>query len=249
MSIDVPDHDPILLDLGTGVRYFGLDWPDDAPFHGDCLLTHLHWDHVQGLPFFPPLNRADARLDVYAPRQDDGRSICDVVLEFINPPLFPVGVADLPAEVVFRDVGDDRFSLGDVEVTSRLIPHIGPTCGYRVEYDGAALAYVSDHQQPGVGCYDISDAVIELCSDVDVLIHDAQFTDEEFVQKPDWGHCTIDFAIRVALACRVKTLVLYHHDPQHHDDQLDALVAAARAHDARLEVIGAREGLSLHIGP
>jgi phosphoribosyl 1,2-cyclic phosphodiesterase len=118
-----------VLDLGTGLRYFGLGLPEDAPFRGTCLLSHLHWDHVQGLPFFTPLLRHDSELDIYAPAPDGGASLDDVMWRTINPPLFPVGLDAFPGRVTFHPVTDQQFAIGEVQVMSRLIPHVGPRAG------------------------------------------------------------------------------------------------------------------------
>ncbi len=249
MSVAVPGHDPILLDLGTGARYFGIDWPADRPFHGTCLASHLHWDHIQGLPFFPPLLRPGNRLDLHAPVQPGDASVDDVISQALRPPLFPVGVGDLPGSLVTHAHGDDDFAIGDVRVMSRLIPHVGSTLGYRIEWGGASVAYLSDHQQPGIGVFDATPNARELIAGVDVLIHDAQYTSEEFERKADWGHCTIEYACWIAREFGARTLVLFHHDPLHDDAQVDTLVEAANAYDDELTVIGAREGLTLRVAP
>jgi ribonuclease BN (tRNA processing enzyme) len=164
--------------------------------------------------------------------------------------LFPIGIDDFPGSIQFHDVADDRFTIGEVEVTSRLVPHLGNTCGYRLEWNGASLAYISDHQQTGTDRFQATDGARELCRDVDVLIHDSQYTAEEFEAKATWGHCTVEYAVWLAEECGVKTLVLYHHDPLHDDDQVDGFVAAARERGARsgLQVVGAREGATVHVG-
>jgi ribonuclease BN (tRNA processing enzyme) len=127
---------------------------------------------------------------------------------------------------------------------SRLIPHIGPTLGYRVEWNGRSVAYLSDHQQPRDGSFALSDGARELVEGVDLLIHDSQFTPAEFAQKADWGHCTIEYAIWVAEQSGVGTLALFHHDPGRTDDHLDdvARLASAQAADSGLKVIAAAEG-------
>ncbi len=250
VSIDVPDHDPILFDLGTGLRYFGNAWPCDTPFRGYCLLSHLHWDHVQGLPFFTPILRDGARFTVYAPSQEDGCSVADVIDKTICPPLFPIRVTDLPGAITFHDTSNDEFMIGDVQVMSRLIPHVGRTCGYRVEWNGGSVAYLSDHQQPGIGNFGIADGARDLCRNVDVLIHDAQYTVDEFAVKSTWGHCTVDYAVNLAAECGARTLVLFHHDPTHDDDYIDRLVeiANAQGNQRGVTVIAAREGLTLAVG-
>lgn len=248
VSVDVPGAPPIMLDLGTGARYFGLEFGAAEVFEGHCLLSHLHWDHVQGLPFFPPLLRPGNRLRIHAPRQESGVTVAEIVDTMLCPPLFPVGVGDFPSAIEFEAHGDDDFTIGPVEVMSRLIPHIGPTLGFRVSYGGASVAYLSDHQQPAVDVFAATANARELCQGVDVLIHDAQYTPDEFVRKSDWGHCTIDYARWLAEECEVGSLVLYHHDPTHDDEWLDRLVADAADRAGDLEVIGAREGSTVRVG-
>ena len=256
VSLDVPGAAPILFDLGTGLRYFGERLGADArPFRGTCLLSHLHWDHIQGLPFFTPLLCDGARVDVHAPNQDDGRTVAEVFADTIRPPLFPIDLALLPGTVAFHEVADDEFTIdggaaGDIRVTSRLIPHIGRTVGYRVEWRGATVAYLSDHQMPCDGSGAIGDGALELCRDADLVIHDAQYTPEEFAAKRDWGHCTSGFALDVAAEAGARRLALFHHDPSHGDDVLDRLVAeCARAGRERgVEVVGAAEGCTLVVG-
>jgi len=252
VSIDVPDADPIIFDLGTGLRYFGRTLSADDPFRGSCLLTHLHWDHIQGLPFFAPLLADGAHVTVYAPAQDSGCSVEQVFAETIKPPLFPVDLAVLPGTIEFHDLRNADFLIdggpaGDISVMSRSIPHVGHTLGYRVEWNGVSVAYLSDHQMPSDGSFGATDGALELCSDVDLLIHDSQYTDGEFAVKSDWGHCTMDFAVWMAAEAGARQLALFHHDPSHHDDQLDELVAAAATSGAAIgvSVFGAREGLTI----
>jgi phosphoribosyl 1,2-cyclic phosphodiesterase len=250
VSLAIPDQDPMLFDLGTGLRYYGLDCPSDEPFLGSCLLSHLHWDHIQGLPFFTPLLRDGAHLDVYAPTQPDGRPLGDVFGACLCPPTFPISIDAFPGTIHFHGVGDDSFKIGDVDVMSRVIPHVGTTCGYRVTWGGASVAYLSDHQQPGVDVFEMSEGARDLCQGADLLIHDAQYTAEEFRAKSTWGHCTVDYAVWLAAECGVKTLALYHHDPTHGDDVVDQFVDKANAHcgGSGLEIIGAREGLTVRVG-
>lgn len=249
VSAAIPGHDPILFDLGTGLRYFGVGWDQERTFRGTCFLSHLHWDHVQGLPFFTPLLRQGAHLDIYAPVQEDGSSPSGPLHDSIGPPLFPIGLEALPGSVDVHGVADDDWTIaGDVSVRSRLIPHVGHTLGYRVTWQGASVAYLSDHQQTGVTDYAISAGARDLCDGVDVLIHDAQYTHEEFLRKADWGHCTVDYALWVAQECGVRTLVLFHHDPMHDDELVDALAEAAQAVSDDVRVVAAREGLVLRVG-
>lgn len=250
VSVDVPGHDPILFDLGTGARYFGLQRDPEERFQGTCLISHLHWDHVQGLPFFPPILRPGSHLDFYAPVQEDGGSVGDAIRRSLCPPLFPVGLEALPGEVTFHAKGDEEFMIGDVSIMSRLIPHVGNTLGYRLEYGGASVAYLSDHQQPGVDVYEATDNALELCDGADVLIHDAQYSRDEFAMKATWGHCTTEYATWLGVTAGVKTLALFHHDPSRDDDAIDKALAAAKNSccDSGMQIVAAREGLTLHLG-
>lgn len=250
VAVDVPGEPPLFFDLGTGARYFGGTQPQDGTFRGTCLLSHLHWDHTQGLPFFSPLLQEGSRLDVYAPAQDDGRTVADVIGDVIRPPLFPVTVSQLPGEVRFHDTGDGEFHVGGIKVTSRLVPHVGPTLGYRIEWGGRSIAYLSDHQQPYDGSFSVSDGAREIAEGADLLIHDSQYTVHEFERKATWGHCTIDYAVWLAEHCDVGRLALFHHDPSRSDLALDEVArCAASAGRARgLDVFAASEGLVVEVG-
>lgn len=247
VSLEVAGEPPIVFDVGTGLRFFGLTQPTDGTFVGTALVSHLHWDHVQGLPFFTPIDRCGARLDVFAPVQAEG-GLAEVFDAFMRPPYFPVRARDLRGEIRFQEVDDGDVAIGNAKVRVRPVPHNGPTVGYRVEWDGVSVAYVSDHQQPLDGCLHIAESVLELCDGVDLLIHDAQFTPADFAEKPHWGHCTVDYAIAVAREAGVRTLALFHHDPSRTDADVDALVAAAREQAAAVgvdDVVAAAEGLTL----
>src|SRR5262249_44818993 len=156
-----------------------------------------------------------------------------------QPPYFPIRPDQLGAAITFQDTGDDDFAVGQAKVRSRWVRHTGPTLGYRVDINGASVAYISDH---GPGCRDDADdfvpqEVLELCDGVDLLIHDAQHTGEEYGPKRSWGHCTYDYAVHVAREAGVRTLALFHHDPGHTDT--DVAEIAKRAADASARVNGA----------
>jgi phosphoribosyl 1,2-cyclic phosphodiesterase len=252
VALEVDGAAPVLFDMGTGLRPYGARFPD--AFHGSVLLTHLHWDHVQGLPFFTPLHKEGATCDIYGPRQADG-PLGDVFAQMMCPPFFPITPSQLAGDVRFHGTGDDDFPIGTAKVRSRWVRHVGPTLGYRVDWNGVSVAYIPDH---GPGCCPddpddfVPQEMLELCDGVDVLIHDAQHTKAEYEAKRHWGHCTIDYAAHVARESGARNLVLFHHDPVHGDDAMDEILDFAGEESARIggpEVVAAYEGLELQVAP
>jgi len=251
VALEAPGHAPVVLDLGTGLRFWGETLDPHLPFVGSALLTHIHWDHVQGLPFFTPVLSPGARFDVYGPPQLQAGSLAEAFDEFIRPPFFPVNTHDLLGDIRFHDVWDVDLELDGAKVLVRPVPHLGLTSGYRVEMGGSTVAYVSDHQMPQDGSFAVADSVLALCEGVDLLIHDSQYTTEEFYGKPTWGHCTADFAVHVAREAGARRLALFHHDPTHHDEAVDSILAHARQlakGSAIAEVVAAYEGMVVSFG-
>ena len=251
VSVEARDHDPIIFDLGTGLRFFGESLDADEPLRALALVTHLHWDHVQGLPFFVPIHRPGSSLTVYG-RTEEG-TIDEAFRSFMRPPYFPVGPDDLLGDVKFVDAGHgDTIDWGRASIEVSDVPHTGATNGYRVEIDDVVIAYVSDHQQPVDGSDHIAQSVIDLCRGADLLIHDAQYESHEFEQKADWGHCTAEYAVRVAERAGARRLALFHHDPDHGDPIVDRMLAEARhlaAGTSVQEVLAAYEGLTISFEP
>jgi len=249
VSLHCGDEMPIVFDLGTGLRLWGDDLADQPDLEIHALVSHMHWDHVQGLPFFPPLHRADTKMHIHGPGHLD-ETMCAAFDRFMAPPFFPIRFAELPSSIDFHHDDGVGFAIGGAVVRSAPVPHTGLTHGYRVAIGGVTVVYVPDHQQPVDDPTFVDSQVLELCAGADVLIHDAQFTDDEFLARPNWGHCTIGYAVEVAAQAGVRNLVLFHHDPSHHDDQLDQMrdsiidEATARGIES---VITAAEGMKLRV--
>lgn len=256
--IEIPGADPIILDLGTGLRPYGESLVASGAavgWRGSVLLTHLHWDHVQGFPFFTPLHQLGSEVDIYGP--DHGEApLSEMVGRFICPPYFPITPAELGASVRFHDVTPGSFKIGEVVVTAVSVRHTGPTLAYRVDVGETSVVYMPDHG-PGCCALDADDFVpqdvIDLCDGADLLIHDAQHTLAEYPEKRHWGHSSVDYAVKVALSGRVRSLALFHHDPIHDDSEIDSIEAyaaeIANAVGTGLTVFAAREGLEVEIRP
>ncbi len=238
---------PIICDLGTGLRNWGENEPHDGSFAATALVTHFHFDHVQGLPFLSAADRPGARLDIYGPTEG-GLSVREMFTQFVRPPFFPVTIDQLRGSYNCHDVSDAVFSVDDAKVTSRPVPHVGVTLGYRIDADGTSVAYIPDHQAPNDMTF-IDAGVRELVVGVDLLIHDAQYDSNDWPTKAHWGHSTAEYALHVAKSCGAKALALFHHDPCRTDEHLDAATRQLAIEGAAfgVEVFAAKEGLSLDL--
>jgi phosphoribosyl 1,2-cyclic phosphodiesterase len=238
----------LVLDAGTGIRRMA-SLLNGQPFRGAILFGHLHWDHTQGLPFSPALDRADAEVDVFIPGQGDP---IEVLSRAMGPPHFPIEPHQLRGMWTFTSLEAGKHEIAGFSVLALDIPHKGGrTFGYRVTDPdgGASMAYLSDHWPislgPGPdGLGEYHDAVLELCTGVDVILHDAQYTAEELPGRVDFGHSAIEYAVGLSERTGARML-LYHHDPNRTDDQLDAVVAACAGHAPAVE--GAREEMVIDL--
>jgi phosphoribosyl 1,2-cyclic phosphodiesterase len=219
----------LLLDAGTGIRDVTA-LGDGTPFRGTILLTHLHWDHVQGLPFFAAGDRPDARVRVALPEQPDGADALSVLARAMSPPHFPIRPDGLQGDWTFTTIGPGETEAEGFSVVAHQIPHKGgTTLGYRISDRGTTLAYLPDHCPsalgPGpAGWGEYHPAALELADGADVLVHDAQLLPEDADQQ-DFGHAVADYALGLARRTGVRRTVLFHHHPDRTDDDLDALGA------------------------
>ena len=223
----------LVLDAGTGIRRLGASLAD---FTGrvDLLLTHLHMDHLQGLGFFAPVFRRDVELHIWGP-QSPTQSLRERLLRYLSPPLFPVRLRDLGPSVILHDVPPEPFQVGSLTILGRPVIHPGPTVGYRIEGSGCAMAYLPDHEPAlGLAAFPLEPAWTsghDIAADVDLLIHDAQYTEAEYAKRVGWGHSSIDQLWSFALQSRARSLMTFHHDPSHADDQLDEIVVVVELGD------------------
>jgi phosphoribosyl 1,2-cyclic phosphodiesterase len=236
VQVALNDGSTLVLDAGTGIRPLGLRMPaPDRPLH--ILLTHLHLDHIQGLMFFAPMFNPDAEVVIWGPRAAEA-PLRERIARYLSAPLTPVEVRELPCDVSFRECEATQWRIGSATVSAASVTHRGPTLGYRIEEDGAALAYIPDHE-PGLGTpldslEDEWISGLEIARNADVLIHDAQYADEEYPLHLGWGHSAVSDALRFARRAKVSKLVAFHHDPLHSDDDMDGLANTARRQWAAL---------------
>jgi phosphoribosyl 1,2-cyclic phosphodiesterase len=231
VEVRLADGTLLVLDAGTGIRALGaaLDAERLGPLH--LLLTHLHLDHLEGLGFFAPFWRPESELHLWGP-PSTLHTLQERIARYLSPPLFPIHLGDTPARLLFHDVPDAPWRLGSATVQAAPVAHPGPTLGYRIEEEGAALVYLPDHEPAlGVELASLTPDWISGCAlatDATVLLHDAQFTEDEYPSRLGWGHSSVADAVAFAAIAGVDRLVLFHHDPMRDDDQLEALLGRAR---------------------
>ncbi len=195
------------------------------------LLTHLHIDHIEGLAFFAPLWSADVDLHVWGP-PSPLQSLEHRIAQYLSPPLFPIHLHDIPSRPQFHDVPDDEWKIGTARVMARPVSHRGPTVGYRIEENGASLAYIPDHEPAlGLDLRAIEPEWISghsLAHAADVLLHDSQYDEDEYPNRIGWGHSSVVHSVTYAMVQAVRQLVMFHHDPLHTDDDLETMLGRAR---------------------
>jgi phosphoribosyl 1,2-cyclic phosphodiesterase len=235
----------LVLDAGTGIRALGMALPPDLR-RVDILLTHLHLDHIQGLGFFRPLFNPAMEVHIWGPASTT-QELRARLRRYLSAPLFPVPLRDLPCKLVLHEVPSATARVGEFEISSSLICHPGPTVGYRVTGPGGTLAYLSDHE-PALGKRRLSlptdwTSGHALAENADLLIHDAQYTDEEYAERVGWGHSSLSQAIQFATLARARHLLAFHHDPAHDDATLERLLAEAVSQEQpAFQVTAAAEG-------
>ena len=232
VEVRTSDNEVIVLDAGTGMRALGLGLEAEGVKRVHVLLSHLHMDHVQGLGFFRPLYQDDVEVHIWGPPSTI-HPLDERIAMYLSPPLFPVSLSQIPSRVVFHDATDEQFAIGHATVTATNVAHQGPTVGYRIEErGGGAIAYIPDHEPSiGVDLRSLGTSWISgyaLAHDVDVLLHDSQYSEDEYPHHVGWGHCSIEHVVTFAELAAVRRLVLFHHDPLHTDDDLESLCARAR---------------------
>ncbi|MEO7713698.1 MAG: MBL fold metallo-hydrolase [Gemmatimonadaceae bacterium] len=250
----------VILDAGTGIRELGrslMAGANGEGVEGDIFLTHAHWDHIQGIPFFAPLFHKGNHFTIWGSRSLQ-TSIDQVVRDQMSPVVFPVSFEELQAQIDFQELAEERRAGVGYEVAAIGVRHPGGALGYRFTERndrGGGLVYVSDNELNAVAKYDTPAewrrTFVQFVQGAAVLIHDTMYRAEEYSSFVGWGHSTYEDAVELAIEASVDRLVLFHHHPERTDDEVDRCVASCRemvqARGARLEVLAAAEGMTLTV--
>jgi ribonuclease BN (tRNA processing enzyme) len=246
VEVRVRDDAVVVLDAGSGLQLLGQQ-SHEGLRRVDVLLTHLHMDHIIGLGFFDLLHRPGLDVHIWGPASAT-LGLRGRLTRYLSPPLFPVAIRDLECVLTLHDVPIGTFGVPGFDVTADLVCHPGPTVGYRLDDGHASVTYLPDHE-PALGARIFPEeprwtSAYDLAHETTLLIHDAQYTDDEYTRRRGWGHSAISHALAFFAHVGAKRLVAFHHDPAHSDEQLDALYAGIASDD----IVVAREGQQFMTG-
>ncbi len=238
VEVRASDGTVLVLDCGTGARDLGLHLTRTMPhpLRLHLFIGHTHWDHIQGFPFFVPAFLPGAELNIYAPVGFQ-RSLEEAMAGQMEYSYFPVKLRELRSRIHFTELDEGFFRVGDVLVETQYLNHTAPTIAYRMTSGGATFAYVTDHEPfwsptGQISAHPGDERHIAFMRGADLVIHDAQYTEEEYRGKIGWGHSSAEYAVDVAHAADVGRLVLFHHDPAHDDETIARMETAAQAQAA-----------------
>jgi len=245
----------VIIDCGTGGHPLGqsLMSRGGEGLRGSILISHTHWDHIQGIPFFAPLLHPGTEWDIYGPNGVRD-SLREALAGQMRYTYFPVTLNHCAAKIRYHDLFEGTFAIDDIEVSTRYLNHPALTLGYRLHADGSTVVYACDHEpyspMLAAGEEDISGQDLghaEFLQDADLLIHDAQYTAKEYPEKIGWGHSPAEYVVSLAQYSKVKRVALSHHDPLRDDDALDQLIASVRQKSPSLDVFAAYEGQIIEV--
>lgn len=252
------DDQLFILDAGSGIRALGNELlKEQQSIKGHIFISHMHWDHIQGIPFFTPAFIPGNNFTFYGAEEVDA-NLQKIISGQMDPAYFPIELNDMGAVLKFIPLHEGGFDVEGVHIETIFVNHPGNALGYKFFINNKKLVYISDNEPfatvNGENNVDFigedgNEKLIRFLNDVDILIHDAQYTPEEYTKHVTWGHSPYDYAVNLALQANVKKLILFHHDPLHNDDKIDEILKGARELAAQssdnLEVLAATEGLML----
>jgi len=256
-----------ILDAGSGIRLLGNELlKSGTPTKAGIFISHMHWDHIQGIPFFTPAFLPQNHFTFYG-AQDSEKNLLKIISDQMDPTYFPIELKDMAARLEFKTLFEGSYSIDGIQIQTMYVNHPGNALGYKFFLDGNSLVYISDNepftqgtaedQQQPQDTDDImlgedgNQKLISFLSGTHTLVHDAQYTSDEYAKKMTWGHSPINYTVEIALQSGIQRLILFHHDPMHDDDTVDQMLQTARALVAEsgkpLEVLAAMEGMEVQI--
>lgn len=256
-----------ILDAGSGIRLLGNELlKAGKPVKANIFISHMHWDHIQGIPFFTPAFLPQNHFTFYG-AQDSDKNLLKIIADQMDPTYFPIELKDMAAHLEFRTLSEGFYTIDGVRVQTMYVNHPGNALGFKFFLNGNSLVYISDNepfnqdtidnQQSHENADDVilgedgNQKLIHFLAGTHTLVHDAQYNSDEYAQKITWGHSPLNFTVQIALQAGIQRLVLFHHDPMHDDETVDEMLRSARALAAEsgrtLEILAAKEGLELHI--
>ena len=255
-----------ILDAGSGIRVFGQYLMTlGKPVKSHIFISHMHWDHIQGIPFFVPAFIPGNEF-VFHGAQEADLKLEDILADQMNPVNFPVQIDEMASKFIFQEMYAGEYTIESIKIETMYLNHPGYALGYKFYINNKAIVYISDNEPYPIYpnttqdtdnpneikiVEDNNQRLISFARDAYIFIHDAQYTPEEYKTKYQWGHSPYDYTVKVALEASVKTLVLFHHDPVHDDDFVDNMVDSAKKISwqagSNMIILGAKEGLELSL--
>ena len=251
-----------ILDAGSGLRVLGNELlKRSMPLNASIFISHMHWDHIQGIPFFTPAFIPNNNFTFYGSEAAE-KDLFTIIADQMDPTYFPIEMKEMGSNMNFKPLYEDSYEIDGVEVETIYVNHPGNALGYKFHLNNKTLVYISDNEPfPKSVAGEKSDQVllgedsnqklIDFINNVDVLVHDAQYTLDEYEKKVTWGHSPIEYTVDIAIKADIKKLVLFHHDPMHDDDMIDEMLKHAQEYaknaGSKIKILAASEGLTINI--
>jgi phosphoribosyl 1,2-cyclic phosphodiesterase len=231
VTAELSDDTLIVFDAGTGIRTLGIELAGRSTREIHLCLSHFHLDHVEGIGFFAPIFDPQTTLHIWGPPSTE-RSLEERISLYLSPPVFPLSLSEIPAQIQFHDVPADSWQIGGAQILATEVSHPGTTLGYRLAENGSIFAYLPDHEPAvGIPLESLSPDWMSgyaIATGATALVHDAQYSEDEYANKVGWGHSSVADAVAFASRAAVGQVLLFHHDPLHDDKQLDVLQERAQ---------------------